>query len=120
MGHDRAAADAVLALDFPLTVSVLPHLPLSTEVAEKAQRRGDQVMLHLPMESEADGAKPEDIELRVGMNAAQVDVSSGGNAGNGAARSRRKQPPGLARHCRSRVDASADARAAPARPVLHR
>ncbi len=78
MGYDRSAADAVLALGFPLTVSVLPHLPLSTEVAEEAQRRGDQVMLHLPMQSEADGAKPEDIELCVGMNATQVDSTLAG------------------------------------------
>jgi polysaccharide deacetylase 2 family uncharacterized protein YibQ len=78
MGYDRSAADAVLALSFPLTVSVLPHLPLSSEVAEEAQRRGDQVMLHLPMESEADGAKPEDIELRVGMNAGQVNETLAG------------------------------------------
>jgi polysaccharide deacetylase 2 family uncharacterized protein YibQ len=75
LGYDRTAADAVLALGFPLTVSVLPHLPLSSELAEEAQRRGDQVMLHLPMESEADGAKPEDIELRVGMSAAEVDAT---------------------------------------------
>ena len=54
LGYDRSAADAVLALGFPLTVSVLPHLPLSGELAEEAQRRGDQVMLHLPMESEAE------------------------------------------------------------------
>ena len=59
LGYDRSAADAVLALGFPLTVSVLPHLPLSNEVAEEAQRRGDQVMLHLPMESEADGPSPK-------------------------------------------------------------
>jgi polysaccharide deacetylase 2 family uncharacterized protein YibQ len=78
LGYDRSAADAVLALGFPLTVSVLPHLPLSSELAEEAQRRGDQVMLHLPMESEADGAKPEDIELRVGMNVAQVDATLAG------------------------------------------
>lgn len=71
-GYDRAAADTLLALPFPLTVSVLPHLPLSTEVAEEAFRRGDQVLLHLPMESETDGAKPEGIELRVGMNSGQV------------------------------------------------
>ena len=78
LGYDRAAADAVLALGFPLTVSLLPHLPLSGELAEEARRRGDQVMLHLPMESEADGAKPEDIELRVGMSAAQVDATLAG------------------------------------------
>ncbi len=78
MGYDRSAADAVLALNFPLTVSVLPHLALSSEVAEEAQRRGDQVMLHLPMESEADGAKPEEIELRVGMKAAEVNETLAG------------------------------------------
>ena len=78
LGYDRSAADAVLALGFPLTVSVLPHLPLSGELAEEAQRRGDQVMLHLPMESEVDGAKPEDIELRVGMSASQVDATLAG------------------------------------------
>jgi polysaccharide deacetylase 2 family uncharacterized protein YibQ len=73
MGYDRAAADAVFTLQFPITLSVIPHLPLSTEVAEEAYRRGDQVLLHLPMEAEADGAKPEPIELRVGMNSEQVE-----------------------------------------------
>jgi polysaccharide deacetylase 2 family uncharacterized protein YibQ len=72
MGYDRAAADAVIALPFPLTVSVLPHLPISSEVAEEAHSRGDQVLLHLPMESDTETAKSEEIELRVGMNAAQV------------------------------------------------
>jgi uncharacterized protein len=78
MGHDRVAADLILALPFPLTISVLPHLPLSSEVAEEAYRRGDQIMLHLPMEPEAEGggpegATPEEIELRVGMNSDQVN-----------------------------------------------
>ncbi len=77
LGHDRSAADSLLALPFPLTISVLPHLPLSAEVAEEAYRRGDQIMLHLPMEplSEGDaseGATPEEIELRVGMNQGEV------------------------------------------------
>ena len=78
LGYDRAAADSLLALPFPLTVSVLPHLPLSAEVAEEAFRRGDQVLLHLPMQSEGDAAKTEEVELRVGMNAAQVDAALAG------------------------------------------
>jgi polysaccharide deacetylase 2 family uncharacterized protein YibQ len=73
LGYDRAAADALLSLGFPITVSVLPHLPLSAEVAEEAYRRGDEVMLHLPMQSESETAKTEEVELRVGMNAQQVD-----------------------------------------------
>jgi polysaccharide deacetylase 2 family uncharacterized protein YibQ len=78
LGYDRAAADALLALGFPLTVSVLPHLPLSSEVAEEAYRRGDQVMLHLPMQSESPTAKTEEVELRVGMNTKQVDSALAG------------------------------------------
>ena len=73
LGYDQSAADSLLALPFPLTASVLPHLPLSTQVAEQAYRRGDQVLLHLPMEPESDAAKREDVELRVGMNAKQVE-----------------------------------------------
>jgi uncharacterized protein len=78
MGHDRAAAESLLALPFPLTISVLPHLPLSAEVAEEAYRRGDQILLHLPMEPEAggggsEGVTQEEIELRVGMNPDQVN-----------------------------------------------
>jgi polysaccharide deacetylase 2 family uncharacterized protein YibQ len=78
LGYDRAAADSLLALPFSLTVAVIPHLPLSTEVAEEAFRRGDQVLLHLPMESKASDAKPEEIELHVGMSAAQVNEALAG------------------------------------------
>jgi uncharacterized protein len=83
MGHDRAAADELLALPFPLTISILPHLPLSAEVAEEAHRRGDQILLHLPMEPEAEsggseGATQERIELRVGMSADQVNATLAG------------------------------------------
>jgi len=75
LGHDRTAADSLLALPFPITVSILPNLPLSTQVAEEAYQRGDQILLHLPMQSEGEafqGAVPETAELRVGMNSSQV------------------------------------------------
>jgi hypothetical protein len=83
MGHDRAPAEELLALPIPLTISILPHLPLSAEVAEEAFRRGDQVLLHLPMEPEAgsggpDGAMQESIELRVGMSASDVNSTLAG------------------------------------------
>jgi uncharacterized protein len=76
LGGDASAAASVIALPFPLTASVLPNLPFSADVADEAYRRGDHVMLHLPMESESEsnpgGAQPEPVELRVGMNAEQV------------------------------------------------
>jgi len=75
LGHDRVAADSLIALPFPITISVLPNLPLSSEVAEEAYHRGDQVLLHLPMESGREGfegAPGEASELRVGMTPRQV------------------------------------------------
>lgn len=72
LGYDRAAADALFALPVPLTVSVLPHLAHSADIAEEAYRRGYQVMLHLPMESSNGGGKPEALELRAGMGPDEI------------------------------------------------
>ena len=71
LGSDRAAAEAVFALGYPLTISVLPNHEHSLEIAEEAHRRGFQVMLHLPMQSVANET-PEARELRPGMQAADV------------------------------------------------
>jgi uncharacterized protein len=81
MGHDRASSDDLFSLNFPLTVSVLPHLPYSAQVAEEAHRRGDQVLLHLPMQSEG-GADPEPQELRSGMPHAEVEHMLDGMLGS--------------------------------------
>jgi polysaccharide deacetylase 2 family uncharacterized protein YibQ len=71
LGNDRSAADAIFALSYPLTISVLPDRPHSADIAEEAHRRGYQVMLHLPMESVAKES-PESRELRPGMPAEDV------------------------------------------------
>lgn len=78
LGYDQSAAHNVLALPFHLTVSVIPHLPFSAEVAEDAFRRGDEVMLHLPMQSIPSAAQQERIELRAGMDAQQVQSTLAG------------------------------------------
>jgi polysaccharide deacetylase 2 family uncharacterized protein YibQ len=71
LGYERATAESLFALPYPLTLAVLPHLPYSPDIAEEAYRRGYQVMLHLPMESTAD-EKREAIELRRGMSPAEL------------------------------------------------
>lgn len=73
LGSDRAAADQVFALAYPLTVSILPGHAHSAEIAEEAHRRGYEVMLHLPMQSVANEA-PEPQELRPGMSADDIPV----------------------------------------------
>lgn len=67
LGNDRAAGNAIIALPFPITMSVLPDLLYSNEIANGAFRRGKQVLLHLPMEANSGGPSPEGRELRVGM-----------------------------------------------------
>lgn len=72
LGNDRAQADSLFRLVYPLTISVLPHEANSGEIAEEAHRRGYQVMLHLPMASNA-GDKDEPIELHPGMPSPEVE-----------------------------------------------
>jgi polysaccharide deacetylase 2 family uncharacterized protein YibQ len=73
LGTDRAAADAIFAMGYALTVSVLPNRPHSVDIAEEARRRGYQVMLHLPMQSVGNG-RAESEELRPGMRAEDVSA----------------------------------------------
>jgi hypothetical protein len=77
LGNDRALADSLFHLAYPLTISVLPHEANSGEIAEEAHRRGYQVMLHLPMASNA-GDKDEAIELHPGMASAEVENTFAG------------------------------------------
>ena len=73
LGSDRVTADAVFALPYPLTISILPNHAHSAEIAEEAHRRGCEVLLHLPMQSIANET-PEAQELRPGMPAGDIPV----------------------------------------------
>ena len=75
-GSDRAAAESVFSMPYPLTLSILPNHDHSKEIAEEALQHGYQVMLHLPMQSVANEA-PEKEELRPGMSGAQVQSMLG-------------------------------------------
>ncbi len=50
LGLDLKAAEAIMEAGEPLTLSLLPFRPHTREVAERAHRRGFEVMIHLPME----------------------------------------------------------------------
>jgi polysaccharide deacetylase 2 family uncharacterized protein YibQ len=72
LGYDRQADDAALGLPGPLTVSVLPNLPLSTPIAREAHARGYQVILHLPMQPENGAVGHEQVQLLPAMGTEQV------------------------------------------------
>jgi polysaccharide deacetylase 2 family uncharacterized protein YibQ len=71
LGNDSGAAKAVFAMPYPLTISVLPNHAHSVEIAQEAQQRGDQVMLHLPMQSLAK-EHSEAQELHGGMSRVEI------------------------------------------------
>jgi polysaccharide deacetylase 2 family uncharacterized protein YibQ len=49
-GYTAQTLPLLERLRYPVTCAVLPHLPYSAAVAETAHRRGNEVILHLPME----------------------------------------------------------------------
>jgi len=77
IGSDPAAIDQVFALDYPLTLSVLPLHEHSSAIAREAHERGYQVMLHLPMEAIGNEVS-EPQQLRVGMSRSEVAHDLGG------------------------------------------
>lgn len=73
MGRDLDAAQKLLALDYPLTFSVLPYLRYSHATAQEVHRSGREVMLHLPMEPEPDAhMSPGEGAILVGMKSGEV------------------------------------------------
>lgn len=50
IGYDQRMASSLMSLDFPLSLSILPYAPFSREAIEEAEKRGLEVLLHLPME----------------------------------------------------------------------
>jgi len=50
LGPNLSLARAVLAIDFPITFSILPFYIYSKEIAKEAHSLGREVILHLPLE----------------------------------------------------------------------
>ncbi len=50
IGYDRKMADGFLALDVPLTFSVLPKGTFNHSIIDSALKKDVEIMLHLPME----------------------------------------------------------------------
>ncbi len=50
IGFSRSRARHFLALDIPLTFSILPQVPFTRELAETLYSAGHEIMLHQPME----------------------------------------------------------------------
>jgi len=67
LGYPSAGIDDLFAIDAPLTVSVLPHLELTQQLAERARQHGFEVLLHLPLEGNSEAPVNEGT-LETGMD----------------------------------------------------
>lgn len=50
-GYSTAAVEPMVAYPLPLTMAILPHLELSSQVSERLHAAGHEVILHQPMEA---------------------------------------------------------------------
>ena len=74
VGYDMKALRRLLALPFPVAISILPDAPGAAEAAMRAYESGSVVMLHLPMEPTTPKyrARMDASFLRMDMDRAEV------------------------------------------------
>ncbi|MBN1352747.1 divergent polysaccharide deacetylase family protein [candidate division KSB1 bacterium] len=61
-----------LELDAPITISILPGLPESQHIAERALISGKEIMLHLPMESKVEKTPDHGYTIYTSMGDAEI------------------------------------------------
>jgi polysaccharide deacetylase 2 family uncharacterized protein YibQ len=73
LGYSLSRGQRALALPVPATYGILPYTPYATELAERAQRVGKEVILHLPMAAN-DGRETGPGALRVSSGVPSVEI----------------------------------------------
>ncbi len=71
-GNSESLLDDAIAIARPLTLAVLPNLPHSRSIAEKASAAGLGVMLHMPMQPEGKNAVLEPHTIRAESSEKEV------------------------------------------------
>lgn len=90
IGYHLDIAEQIMNLNFPVAISVLPFLPHTHIVAEKAKEKGFTVLLHLPMEPHNSNTDPgkgaifttmneQEIRAKVSANLEEIPYSDGVN-----------------------------------------
>jgi polysaccharide deacetylase 2 family uncharacterized protein YibQ len=72
IGNSRARARQFLALDIPITFSILPQMEHSHALASEIHRYGHEIMLHQPMEPYNSRLDPGPGALYVGEEASTI------------------------------------------------
>lgn len=70
-GNNLNNVDDYCSLDIPITFAILPRLPFSGRISEKARQAGKEVILHLPLENTA-GINPGPGTITTGMSTDEI------------------------------------------------
>ncbi len=73
-GYNMNDLDKLFAAEEKVTFSILPNLPFSRRVAELASKKGYEVILHLPLESNDKTAPVEVGTIKTDMNEKDVNL----------------------------------------------
>ena len=73
LGQNMESARDLVAIDLPVTFSVMPNVPFASDVATLGHRSGHEVIVHIPMQPLAyPRINPGKNALLVGLSAAQI------------------------------------------------
>jgi polysaccharide deacetylase 2 family uncharacterized protein YibQ len=80
---NQSLVEEFLALDYPLTFSVLPGYRQSRPIAEKVLASGKEALLHLPMEPQGyPGIKPGKDPILVNLSSGEIKARIGKHLGS--------------------------------------
>jgi polysaccharide deacetylase 2 family uncharacterized protein YibQ len=71
-GYFKEESERILALDFPLTLAILPDTPLGDYIASEGHARGFETILHMPMQAGNGGKNYFPGELNISMSAEEI------------------------------------------------
>jgi hypothetical protein len=71
-GYFKEETERVLALDYPLTLAILPDTPLGQYIASEGKSRGFETILHMPMQAGNGGKNRFPGELTVSMTGEEI------------------------------------------------
>lgn len=75
--RNDAVSDGFLELDVPITCAIIPGHAQSRKFAEKATAAGQEVIIHMPMESTVETLGEDEFKIKTGMTSEEIEWRMG-------------------------------------------
>ena len=72
LGYETGVAKKIMELEFPVALSILPFLRYSEFIAEEGKKNNQEIMLHLPMESNNSSSNPGPGAIKFYMSEEEI------------------------------------------------